>query len=361
MTEKTCPECGYAQTIIKEKRKQNKTWRCGNCGKINKLRVIALAILMTFAIGIGSVYAIEQTVDVPYKNFQITGCSDVDGIYTCQWMRLTAENSGLIPLTETDETVEEDGQALEIEVKEEIKLTAEERDIQRTIDRIEQDLIDRPDSVPNADKQLLLLLKRAQEECYFGIEQGAPIQQYALFGYPKGNLYIDDTDFSRHLALGNIAKLIEACKGWDKYRFSHLGQQYADINQAGIDATPFVTSAELGENVTNTIEYMQRFISEHDILEEAEIAQDYKCSALGKQRGFCPEGIGTEVYTHDTSSNPVLSKYLQYRASPESAVGEPIYDVKTDAKCAILSGYVKQFELSEESRDVIMQEAGCKI
>jgi len=321
-----------------------------------------MAIAGLFAFSIVYVYAIETTVDVPFDSWVNQRCALTDdGAYMCLWVP-SDDAIFTPPLTEEEETVEDtEGQALEVKIEEELKLTREEQDIQRTIDRIEQDLIDRPDAVPNADKQLLILLKRAQEECYFGIEQGAPIQQYALFGYPKGNLYIDDTDFSRNLKLGNIAKLIEACIGWDKYRFSHLGQQYADINQAGIDATPFVPSAVLGENVTNTIEYMQRFISEHDILEEAEEAQEYKCSTLGKQRGFCPEGIGTEPYEHDTSSNPVLSKYLQYRAEPERAIGEPRYDVKTDSKCYTLASFAKQHQLDEESRRALLIAGGCAV
>ena len=351
---KKCKECGHEQHL-KFKRA---LWRCSWCLVWNKMRVIPLAILVMFTISVGIAYAVE--VEIPYENFQLTGCSDVDGVYTCQWKNLFDEIPTDTPTDIPEEAVEEAIEE-EIPIVPEVTMTREERDIQRMIDRIELDLQERPDKVPNADRQLLILLKRAQDECYFGIEQGAPIQQYALFAIPKGNLYIDDTDFSKYNMLGKLAKLIEACTAWDKYRFTHLGQQYADINQAGIDATPFVPSAVIHENITNSIAYMQRYISEHDILEEEEDAAKYMCSVLGKQRGFCPSGIGEEIYVPDTSENPVLSKYLQYRAEPESAIGEPKYDVTTNAKCAILSGYVKQFELSDESRDIIMQEAGCKI
>lgn len=62
MTTKTCPRkgCGYKQTIMKEKRKQNKTYRCGGCNKINKLSALFIAVI--FALGsLGTVYAATQT------------------------------------------------------------------------------------------------------------------------------------------------------------------------------------------------------------------------------------------------------------------------------------------------------------
>jgi len=331
------------------------------------LKYITISALFTLAIGVSFIYAeqqvlVELPIDSPFETTGIQCRNTVNpvGVWCGQTWAWYSGNVTL-PLMEIEETVEEEIIEEEIIVEPEEELTREERDIQRMIDRIELDLQERPDAVPIADQQLLILLKRAQDECYFGIEQGAPIQQYALFAIPKGSLYIDDVDLAKYNMLGKIAKLIEACTAWDKYRFTHLGQQYADINQAGIDATPFVPSAVLSENVTNTKEYIERFIGAHDIIEEEEDAAKFMCSVLGKQRGLCPEAIGEDVYIPDTTDNPVLSKYLQYRAEPESALGEPKYDVTTNAKCAILSGYVKQFELSDESRDIIMQEAGCKV
>jgi len=321
---------------------------------------IVVTISVALSIGVSYAYAVE--VEIPYENFQLTGCSDVDGVYTCQWKNLFDEIPIDIPTDIPEETVEE---AIEeqIPIVPEVTMTREERNIQRIIDKIELDLQERPDAVPNADRQLLILLQRAQDECYFGIEQGAPIQQYALFAIPKGSLYIDDTDFSRNQMLGDIAKLIEACIGWDKYRVSHLGQQYADINQAGIDATPFVPSAVLGENVTNTKEYMERFISEHDILEEEEDAADFMCSMKGQQRGLCSEffyGTNRGGYV-DTTDNPILSKYLQYKAQPELAVGEPRYDVTENPKCYILHSFITRNEISKENGDIMLEAAGCKI
>jgi len=324
------------------------------------MRVIPLAILMTFTLSIGLVSAVE--VEIPYENFQLTGCSDVDGVYTCQWMNLFDETPTDIPTDIPEETAEEAIEE-EIPIVPEVTMTREERDIQRMIDKIELDLQENPDAVPNVDRQLLILLKKAQDLCEFGIEEGQPIQTYARFAIPKGFLYSDDTDFSKNKMYGDIYRKVEECGGWDKYKVSHLGPQYADIYNATVNFVPWSPSAILPVNVTNTAAYMNRFISEHKILEEEEDAAEFMCSVIGKQRGLCPHeptGINLSGYA-DISDNPVLRKYFQYKIEPESAVGEPKYDVTTNAKCAILSGYVKQFELSDESRDIIMQEAGCKI
>ncbi len=310
------------------------------------------------------VYADEQRVQVP---FDVAGfnCEFIPfDLYACYFSpsgNVTFGGSEITVSTTPPEEIIEEETVEEIPVDPYEGMTREQKDIQRTIDRIEQDLIDRPNKVPHADKQLLILLKRAQSECYFGVDQGQPIQAYALFGIPDGFLYIDDTDFSKYSKLGKIAKLIEACIGWDKYRFTHLGQQYSDIAQATLDATTWTPNATLSTNVTNTNEFMNRAISEHDILEEAETAQDYKCSVSGKQRGFCPSGIGEDIYEHDTTDNPVLSKYLQYKESPENAVAEPKYSVKTNAKCYTLESFAKQYELDEEARKALLEAGGCRV
>ncbi len=320
-----------------------------------------IAIVGLFAFSVAYVYADHS---VPFDSWIDHRCyTNSVGTFLCSWTP-SGNTTFTPPLTE-EETVEEteviEETVEEIPVDPYEGMTREEKDIQRTIDRIEQDLIEDRESVPNADKQLLILLKRAQSECYFGVDQGQPIQAYALFGIPDGFLYIDETDFSKHSQLGKIAKLIEACKGWDKYRVTHLGEQYSDIAQATADATIWEPSATLTGNVTNTDEFMNRAISEHDILEEAEEAQDYKCSTLGKQRGFCPEGIGESVYVHDTTNNPALSKYLQYKADPENQVGEPKYSVKTNAKCYTLESFAKQYELDEEARKALLEAGGCRV
>ena len=303
-------------------------------------------------------------------------CVEAQDIILCSWK--PSDTTGFTPpSTEEDETDEvAEGQALEVEIEEELNLTREQRDIKRTIERIEQDLIDRPDAVPNAEKQLLILLKRAQEECYFGVEQGAPIQAYALFGIPEGSLYIDDTDFSKYTQLGKIAKLIQACINWDAYRVTHLGQQYSDIADADeakaiLQEIREKTRQDFADavmvNITKTDEYMNRAISPHDILEEAEDATNEFCTSQNfgnatKLLYGCnvtlPDNQGGYV---ETTSNPVMQKFFEYKNDPENAVGEPRYDIKTNAKCYTLESFAKQYELDEEARRTLLTAGGCTV
>jgi len=339
-----------------------------------KLSLLALIGLLPLAIGVSFVYAEEYTLNIPFDITSIK-CNEVTDelIVTCIFQgtepfKVIVDNKTLTPELIEPEVIEETVDEIPVDPYE--GMTREEKDIQRTIERIEQDIIEDRDSVPNAEKQLLILLKRAQDECYFGVDQGQPIQAYALFGIPTGFLYIDDTDFSRHTQLGKIAQLIEACKAWDKYRVTHLGQQYSDIAAAFNDANEKLVEREaylsgvfdnFFENITNADEYRNIAISAHDILEEEEDAADFMCGIEGKQRGFCPSGIGEQVYEYDGTNNPALSKYLQYKESPENAIGEPKYSVKTNAKCYTLESFSKQYELDEESRKALLEAAGCRL
>jgi len=335
--------------------------------------MIALLALLGVAITTIPIYAIESTVDVPFDSWINQNCETVDnGDYVCTWTP-----AFIVPITEADTPPAEEASSIAVTPEEETlieveapSLTREQTDILRTIERIEKDLIEDRESVPNADKQLLILLKRAQDECYFGVDQGAPIQAYALFGIPSGFLYIDDTDFSKYTQLGKIAQLIEACRAWDKYRFTHLGQQYSDIAAANVAVTGIEAQRILDRqtftdaalvNITQTDEYRNAVISAHDILEEEEDAADFMCSVEGKQRGMCPSGIGEDVYVYDGTNNPAIMKYKAYLADQEAAVGEPIYSVSTNPKCAILASFIVQYELDEQAEDDMLRAAGCRL
>lgn len=316
-------------------------------------------------IGVSSVYAIETTVDVPFDNWANQRCALIeDGSYMCLWV--PGEDSVMTPPSETiEETVVDEVEVIPEDVISEpvVQMTREEKDIQRIIDRITGDLIDRPNSVPNSDKQLLILLQRAQDVCEFGIEEGAPIQAYALFGIPQGNLYIDDTNFQRYIMLGNIAKLVEACEGWTVYKDKWLGPQYLNIETEN-RAPPGLNTEAINvfmSNVTITDEYMNRVITPHDFIQAEEDAATFMCSTEGKQRGFCPQGIGNDVYTPNTEGNPALAKYNEYKDNPDNAVGEPKYSVTTNPKCAILDSFITQNEISEENGDTMLMAAGCKL
>ena len=321
-------------------------------------------------------YADEQRIQVPFTPTGMA-CEFLleaePNIYACYFYQGDiADNALLEGLEPIEPTAEEVVEEEIIEQAPEPQLTRTEKDIQRMIDKITLDLIERPDKVPDADKQLLELLLRAQDECKFGVEEGAPIQDYEVFAIPEGYFYPEDTDFAKYNMLGKIVKLVQACTTWDEYKGKWLGPQYIAIQEANdqaiedaanriVERDTFAMEWMTLQNITITDEFMNRAISDHDVLEEAETAQDYKCSALGKQRGFCPEGIGPEEYKHDTSTNKVLSKYLQYRASPETAVGETRYDVTTDPKCYTLASFAKQHELDEESRKALLIAGGCTV
>jgi len=340
-----------------------------------KYSLLTIIGLFTLAIGASFVYAEEYTLKIPFDITSVK-CNEVTDelIVTCIFQgtepfKVTIENKTLTPeLTEPGEITEETESIPEPEDT----MTREEKDIQRMIDKITYDLETRPDAVPQADKQLLELLLRAQDKCEFGIEEGQPIQTYQIFAIPKGYFYPEDTDFSKYNMLGKITQLVEACTNWEEYKPIWLGPQYEDIRKANEEAITIVEERNLArdlfakewmslQNITIADEYMNAAISAHDILEEEEDAAKFMCSVLGKQRGLCPSGIGEEIYVYDGTNNPALSKYLQYKADPENQVGEPKYSVSTDPKCYTLASFAKQYDLDEESRRSLLEAAGCRI
>lgn len=331
--------------------------------------------LFTLAIGVSFVYAEERTIQVP---FDVVGwnCQLVtETMFNCFFSgkgQISVSDDGVVTEVpdEPEETIEEE--IVEEPVIPEVTMTREEKEIQRVIDRITDDLETRPDAVPQADKQLLELLLRAQDKCEFGIEEGQPIQTYQIFSIPKGYFYPEDTDFSKYNMLGKITRLVQACVDWEEYKVEWLGPQYDNIRKANEEAITIAENRNISrdlfakewmklENITIADEYMNAAISKHDILEEEEDAAKFMCSEIGKQRGFCPSGIGEDVYVYDGTNNPALAKYLEYKADPENQVGEPRYSVSTDPKCYTLESFSKQYDLDEESRRALLEAAGCRL
>jgi len=333
-----------------------------------KLSLWTIIGLLPLAIGVSFVYADEQLVQVPFDTTGMT-CSIVEtNIFACYFYGGTIDDIKIANFTAPDGTViEPEIVEQEIVTEPEIKLTREERDIQRMIDKITLDLIERPDAVPDADKQLLELLLRAVDKCEFGIEEGQPIQTYQIFAIPEGYFYPEDTDFAKYNMLGKITKLVEACTKWEDYKVKWLGPQYADIAEANINVEIWSPTATIPYNVTITDEWMNRAISEHDKIEEGEDAANEFCTSQNfgnatKAIYGCDVNLptGPGGFT-DTTENSAWLKYQRYLNDPENAEGEPKYNVATNPKCAILSSFITQYELSEEAGNDMLQAAGCKL
>jgi len=334
-----------------------------------KLSLLTIVGLFSLAIGVSFVYAEDYTLKIPFDITSVK-CEELTDqlTVTCVFQgtepfKVIVDNKTLTPELiepEVEETTDEP-------VIPEVKLTREERDIQRMIDKITLDLIERPDSVPDADKQLLELLLRAVEKCEFGIEEGQPIQTYQIFAIPEGYFYPEDTDFAKYNMLGKITKLVEACTKWEDYKVKWLGPQYAAIAEANINVEIWKPTATIPYNVTITDEWMNRAISEHDKIEEGEDAANEFCTSQNfgnatKAIYGCNVNLptGPGGFT-DTTENSAWLKYQRYLNDPENAEGEARYNVATNPKCAILSSFITQYELSEEAGNDMLQAAGCKL
>ena len=71
-----CKKCGHTQTL-KDGRTTKTSWKCSDCGFVNKLRkaIIALVALIVFTSFIGLSYAEEVTVNVPFDFWNNDFCT----------------------------------------------------------------------------------------------------------------------------------------------------------------------------------------------------------------------------------------------------------------------------------------------
>lgn len=256
------------------------------------------ALLALVVISIGFAYANAETYEDTVKfdlfnNSTVTGSGGTfidDGenfYYEYKWFIDTPNSTEFIEeLVESfeeivEEIIEEQEIAKEVFDIETpvIPLTPTERLIEKLTKEKERE------SISTADKELLRLLEATQKACELGIEHGERIQQYGHFELPDLDPRIDTaTDFTTNWQLGNIVKKFEECEAWNKYRFSHLGAQY--LNMEVDDSTSQKTHRQM---VASLETYPIDRLSEHDFAVAEKQAQEWICEASFYDRQFKTE------------------------------------------------------------------------
>jgi len=283
-----------------------------------------IAVLAILSIATIPAYAelYEDTVRFDlFNNSTVSGsgCAfieDEDGFYyNCQWFIETTNSTTFIDelkksFEETIEEIEEEqGHDIGFEDIVETKLTPTELLIKRLNE--EKDL----GKISTADKELLRLLEATTKACEIGIEHGERIQSYGIFELPTKDPRLDTaTDLKTNYQLGNIIKKFEECSAWNEYRFSHLGQQYLDIE---VDDS---TSQKHHRAMVQSLEtYPVPRLSEHDFAETDKQAKEWICSASFYDRNFKDQaGCFDDVVIEDRNlpnpldRNPAYTAYKEY-------------------------------------------------
>lgn len=212
---------------------------------------------------------------------------------------------------------------------------------QKLIDRLEEDI--KKGSSSTADKELLKLLKTLNDKCYFGIEEGYPIQKFAqhlLPDYdPRAGLYNKALDLGNYPELKKILQLIEACEAWTDYKQKNL-RQYLDIEVDSFLPIDKTTHAHTAEGITP--------IPSHKLPDDAKEINDYNAKrvicvndyygqAYKKQQG-CVIDYGSEI--RDFSDPRELTELQKEAHRRAGDICDPQYNFpmsyKLDMGCQLI-------------------------
>lgn len=285
-----------------------------------------IAVLAILSIAAIPAYAelYEDTVQFDlFSNSTVDnrGCyfndSDNGLTFNCQWNISTLNVTQFFEEQQKayEEIVEEieeesDSQHMGFEDVLETKLTSTEL----LIEKLKEDKVN--NKISTADSELLRLLQATTKACELGIEHGSRIQSYGVFELPNIDPRLDTaTDLKTNYKLGNIIKKFEECSAWNEYRFSHLGQQYLDIE---VDDS---TSQKHHRAMVQSLEtYPVPRLNDHDFAETDKQAQEWICTASFYDRQFKDQaGCFDDVVIEDRNlpnpldRNPAYTAYKEYR------------------------------------------------
>lgn len=189
----------------------------------------SLVILLTL-IAIPMAYGETATIEVPFESHgQSCYFDEIAVEYHCTWQGtpdvMTLEELETFKDVLTDEQYTEVfddivEQMIVEEEEPEVKLTSEERYIERLLSK---------DNPTEAELATVRALSNLYDVCEIGIEEGARIQTYSLWNLPDRDVNLDGAfDLKNYPKLREILKKIEECTYWNEYRAKYL-VQYNDI------------------------------------------------------------------------------------------------------------------------------------
>jgi len=204
-----------------------------------------------------------------------------------------------------------------VELDEEVpQLTKLEAKIQTALEQL-QKKVDKG-TITREEQNMMTFLKQVLVDCEFGVDEGQPIQTYALHQWAK-KADLSNLSTKNNQAYKELKMIQQACSAWDKYKGDRL-RQYLDIARATDPAinpiwkpTATLQSVfDLDESGQTLSQYNQRHITERTFIDAEQDAKDMiviryndpyglTCSPLYEGDNRCISRGGFANYTFENN------------------------------------------------------------
>lgn len=260
-----CKKCKHIQ-LLKDGRKTKTSWKCSDCGFVNKLRPLLALVAFLVIISMGTVYAEEQPLPVeePYDDKYCTFYALSDHVnFTCtwKWFLPTYVMEELEPLDIPLKTSDIPQHNLELADK--IKLLLEKGEPPKDpMDLDFPEFLEPQEPLTFEERQVEASIKKL-DECLRGLGAWAAYQTSNTIEF-----YVDESRFSfairdnlsQDIHLKRILMAIEECDAMRYYEFKgyigdyELNKVLADI--AGVDYLGRPSEHPLQQDVTDQSDSM---------------------------------------------------------------------------------------------------------
>lgn len=248
-----------------------------------------------------------------------------------------------------EEIVEEEPERLDTSDPKEV--------IEYNIEKLKEEKAEKGE-LDDADDELLKMLESVQEICYFGTDEGKPIQKFAEFIIPTYEPDVE-TDLKNRWLLNQLFKKQQECQGWEYYKPNYLGPQYLDIETVNIDKAQLIKDALFEKYTTDFTDP----VTQGDLDDEAERSLDIICQSTlwglqFKQDSGCLTAeisvIGSTVPL-STKADKIMSNWQAYIDTGETAQPESTQLTSSMDQKSLTIQYLKSLGWSQEQIDAAIK------
>lgn len=201
-----------------------------------------------------------------------------------------------------------------------------------------------------ADEELLKMLESVHEICYFGVEEGKPIQKFASFIIPTYEPDVE-TDLGNKWLLNQLFKKQQECSGWEIYKEKWLGQQYLDIETENINRAEIIKEELLKKYPSDFTDP----VTFRDLADENERSHGIICqsqlwgNAFKKDSGcLTAEVTVAGTVSFSSQGEAIMAKWQAYLDTGAVEIPTPKEEKTPVTPLDIIKQYMRAYDISPE-------------